>query len=542
MRKVTELQRKRRVDTEKQTTMNRITPEALTQKSIVNNINDLVSSGGQSLDAETLTFMESRFGHDFGEVKIHHNSTASESAKKLSANAYTIGSDIVFATGKYSPNTTSGKRLIAHELTHVIQQANVSVNQNDGLTIGIPGSTLEQSADKSADTIIGDGYVNCANQVTSQPIPSVQREEDSNNNEFDTWLEGLTSFPDLSDVSPEVLRGATQEGLGAAKTGLEYMGYMRQGLNFLTGELIPTTDEEGFATGELEEAGIFTDNGLIGNTLDIAGRVLNVGQGMSEGQHVEESLFRVASEEIADYAVKGTAFAEGGVGRGLGTLGNIAEFIGSPQWMQDGLSVSREVISPSALIRGGASQAMRLGYNVLTGNDGGVLRQSDEMLEGRSGSSLQGYALMGQALETVISGQDVDVALGDRGANSSAGRIGRGLGDTTYDFVTNSRENASDSYSNFDRQMQGLTGSSDRSALLGLDEFREEAWQQGNYFDSIGAGIAEGAIGTVGALGGLGSQLFPDGYIGDNSPAAKTVGWFSGLGDWAGSLFSDEER
>ncbi len=70
----------------------------------------------------TQSFMETRFGRDFRGVRVHTNVKAAESAQDVSARAYTAGSNIVFGLGQYKPGTAEGKRLIAHELAHVIQQ------------------------------------------------------------------------------------------------------------------------------------------------------------------------------------------------------------------------------------------------------------------------------------------------------------------------------------------------------------------------------------------------------------------------------------
>jgi outer membrane protein OmpA-like peptidoglycan-associated protein len=84
----------------------------------------LPSGVGLPLPESVRSFFEPRFGRDFGHVRIHTGSDADESARNLNALAYTAGSDIVFAKDHYSPNTTGGRRLLAHELTHVIQQGN----------------------------------------------------------------------------------------------------------------------------------------------------------------------------------------------------------------------------------------------------------------------------------------------------------------------------------------------------------------------------------------------------------------------------------
>jgi len=77
---------------------------------------------GNSLPNSTRAFFESRFGYDFSNVKIHHDAESARLARQLNAEAFTYGRDIYFGAGRYNPNTFSGKRLLAHELTHVVQQ------------------------------------------------------------------------------------------------------------------------------------------------------------------------------------------------------------------------------------------------------------------------------------------------------------------------------------------------------------------------------------------------------------------------------------
>jgi outer membrane protein OmpA-like peptidoglycan-associated protein len=81
-----------------------------------------IRGGGYPLPESVRGFFEPRFGYDFSHVRIHTGSRAGESAKAVNALAYTVGRDIVFGAGQYSPETESGKKLIAHELTHVVQQ------------------------------------------------------------------------------------------------------------------------------------------------------------------------------------------------------------------------------------------------------------------------------------------------------------------------------------------------------------------------------------------------------------------------------------
>jgi hypothetical protein len=79
--------------------------------------------GGRSLPASTRATFESRLGHDFGDVRVHTGSRADEAARAIDAQAFTLGTDVFFARGNYRPNTPGGRKLLAHELTHVVQQS-----------------------------------------------------------------------------------------------------------------------------------------------------------------------------------------------------------------------------------------------------------------------------------------------------------------------------------------------------------------------------------------------------------------------------------
>ncbi len=81
-----------------------------------------VDDGGRPLEAPVRAFMESRLGQSLEHVRVHTDTRASESARSLEAQAYTVGPDIVFAHGRYAPHTPQGRELLAHELTHVLQQ------------------------------------------------------------------------------------------------------------------------------------------------------------------------------------------------------------------------------------------------------------------------------------------------------------------------------------------------------------------------------------------------------------------------------------
>ena len=92
---------------------------------IKNDIENIIgSNGGEPLDITTKEFMESRFRYDFSNVRMHTSQKAVDSADAVNANAYTLGNKIVLNAGQYDPNSDKGKKILAHELTHVIQQEN----------------------------------------------------------------------------------------------------------------------------------------------------------------------------------------------------------------------------------------------------------------------------------------------------------------------------------------------------------------------------------------------------------------------------------
>jgi outer membrane protein OmpA-like peptidoglycan-associated protein len=94
-------------------------------------VNEVLTGPGQPLDLSTREFMEPRFGYDFGQVRVHVDSKAARSAEALSARAFAMGRHIVFGRSEYSPQTTEGKRIIAHELAHVVQQGNAGWSRGE---------------------------------------------------------------------------------------------------------------------------------------------------------------------------------------------------------------------------------------------------------------------------------------------------------------------------------------------------------------------------------------------------------------------------
>lgn len=117
-------------------------------------VHEVLRSPGQPLDDETRAFFESRFGHDFSHVRVHADGKATKSAEAVGALAYTAGRSVVFAAGQYVPTSEGGRRLLAHELAHVVQ-GGLSPQVPTGLAgISHPGDPSELEADRTASSVI----------------------------------------------------------------------------------------------------------------------------------------------------------------------------------------------------------------------------------------------------------------------------------------------------------------------------------------------------------------------------------------------------
>ena len=133
-------------------------------------VHDVVSSGGGSpLPAQVRTDMETRFGQDFGNVRVHTGDAAHSSATSVNAQAYTVGENIVFQRDRYDPSSPQGQHMLAHELTHVVQQRSGPVDGSDaggGVKVSHPSDRFEREAVVNADRL-----------MSAPAAPSVQRAE-----------------------------------------------------------------------------------------------------------------------------------------------------------------------------------------------------------------------------------------------------------------------------------------------------------------------------------------------------------------------------
>jgi hypothetical protein len=147
-------------------------------------VEDALGTPGRPLDASTRAFFEPRLGADLGDVRVHTGTRAAEAARGLGARAFALGSEMAFGPGEYAPASTDGRRVLAHELAHVVQQdagtpkirrlvRNRMVScRTTGLTGGVPAGTLS-GADavatiQAADAVAIDLATRAENRLHDQ--------------------------------------------------------------------------------------------------------------------------------------------------------------------------------------------------------------------------------------------------------------------------------------------------------------------------------------------------------------------------------------
>jgi Domain of unknown function (DUF4157) len=132
-------------------------------------------SSGQPLDISVRKDMEARFGHDFSQVRVHTDSRAADLAQGIHAQAFTRGQGIYLGDGQYQPDTERGRHLLAHELTHTIQQdQHARTATQSSPIVSQPGDPLEQEAEATAEAVLSD---TAGPQRESRSGPMLQRLE-----------------------------------------------------------------------------------------------------------------------------------------------------------------------------------------------------------------------------------------------------------------------------------------------------------------------------------------------------------------------------
>lgn len=170
------------------------------------------SGAGSPLDADTRSAMESRLGQDFSDVRVHTGSSASESATAVNAQAYTVGSDIVFQSGQYQPDTPAGQHMLAHELTHVVQQKAGPVDGTPapgGIKISDPSDRFEREAQQTADRVMGGEPTSFASQAP--PAGAVQRVGEDELEEAQTYSLQRAEADELEEMQTYSLQRSGED-------------------------------------------------------------------------------------------------------------------------------------------------------------------------------------------------------------------------------------------------------------------------------------------------------------------------------------------
>lgn len=137
-------------------------------------VQEVLRSSGESLAAGARASMEPRLGQDFSRVRVHTDAPAAASAAAVKAMAYTVGRDIVFGAGQYAPGSNAGQRLLAHELTHVMQQGAQPYDGSHELALGPAHDAFEHQADAVAAR--GGTRVDGTDHRFNPGRPSLQRQ------------------------------------------------------------------------------------------------------------------------------------------------------------------------------------------------------------------------------------------------------------------------------------------------------------------------------------------------------------------------------
>lgn len=169
-------------------------------------VHEVINSGGSALGAEVATEMSQRLGHDFSDVRVHTDSRAHDSAVAVNAQAYTVGNNVVFQRDKYDPASDSGKLMLAHELTHVVQQRSGPVDGTDaggGIRVSDPDDRFEREAAANAESVM-------AQPVSAPAGGSSQNAHEGHDHSVQREAEDLDSEQDSAQVQTFVQREAEE--------------------------------------------------------------------------------------------------------------------------------------------------------------------------------------------------------------------------------------------------------------------------------------------------------------------------------------------
>ena len=240
-------------------------------------VDRVLAGSGRPLEPGLQQDMQQRFGHDFSQVRVHTHGAAEQSARDVNANAYTVGYDIVFGEGRYAPQTREGQRLIAHELTHVVQQTHTTQE----------GASLQREEGKRPPSTGPACAVNPDCPATfCQPLPMSQWEQCANDIPFN--LAGIALMVNSRVVSlwHDYMAGGTSVQDLSSRFGADFTSSAT------------TSDTTDFLIGELRASLIASPPTLVpGITfIDLASRIGPAIANIGKAGNAHEMNFDVIGE------------------------------------------------------------------------------------------------------------------------------------------------------------------------------------------------------------------------------------------------------
>jgi hypothetical protein len=432
--------------------------------------------GGQALDSGARGFLEPKFGHSFENIRIHADGEADSLSRNLGARAFTTGQDIFFRSGAYQPGSSGGQHLLAHELTHTIQQCLTSRRLDR--SVSDKSDSAEVAARATADAVMAGQAVSVAPSVSAA---------------ISMWTDEELEYR-YARATPAPLL-PIHAGNHPESTEPGPYGYL-------------DADSSGVHTG----VGMLHQDFQNGGSLDLLNANGDVGVFGNEGTRRLGIRGNAQMSQLNSDAI----FEGGFIGAEGATFTANAELSAG----EDGLTLGAQANTGSLAIRGGTRNprspndfAIRAGASHGPGlaarwhwGDGD--RDGNPELgfgfdygitsfDATSENPIIGGAIMGAGLGATTGNPGVV------GASALLGAVaGTGVAAGTYlSRETEVGTNTLTALSGAD-QMMG-DGTANSPSLLGMDEYRQQEWASGNHMSAIGLGITEGAAATGAAVTGL---------------------------------------
>ena len=285
-------------------------------------VHEVLRSPGHTLDSAIRSSMEPPFGHDFGHVRVHTDARAAESARAINALAYTVGCDVVFGVGQFAPHSREGRKLIAHELTHVVQQQHAAPAN---LHIAPAHDALEGEANSVANGLVA----NAARIQGELSLSALQRQRapPTTEEKKQPGEKMVTSKPAPQQIPALEIRKEVAVSPAEEKKGLEATATLGTETEVKKGERGTTAEAED--KFELELTIPITDKLQVGPISILKEGSVSVTPGFPAGRPYPKPLSSLEAEAavkmlsldfekvkvplgVADFGISGSALASAG--------------------------------------------------------------------------------------------------------------------------------------------------------------------------------------------------------------------------------------